>query len=355
MDPAPLARVRQRPRPIEEPPPIFTASQLLKEQEERARTMGSDLLPSGLYGFDWLLGGGLPTGEVIEFFGASGVGKTQLCLLASAAQALFTNGSVLYIDTSGQFSARRLMVLANAMASCGRLPRGSVEPRLQRQVKVLTTTTTLPDLCGELDALAEFLLRLRQDTAPAKVGGGAPTAGGGASTAGGGASTAGARAAPAEHEVAPADPFGWARDLRVIVVDSIFCACCGERVEEAETLAGAQLAMLGARLRDLARRHRLAVLVTNAARFESPSTRLGAPPTRARPPRPALGVAWSSTAHSRVFLRKSANGGRIVAQLVLHGLTSRQMPHTAVTEAKIYITFGPDGAVACAWSLSARQ
>ena len=239
------------------------------------------------------------------------------------------------------------MVLANAMASCGRLPRGSVEPRLQRQVKVLTTTTTLPDLCGELDALAEFLLRLRQDAAPAKVGGGAPTGGGGASTAG-------VRAAPAD-EVAPADPFGWARDLRVIVVDSIFCACCGERVEEAETLAGAQLAMLGARLRDLARRHRLAVLVTNAARFESPSTRLGAPPTRARPPRPALGVAWSSTAHSRVFLRKSANGGRIVAQLVLHGLTSRQMPHTAVTEAKIYITFGPDGALACAWSLSARQ
>ena len=97
MDAAPLARVGQRPRPIEEPPPIFTASQLLKEEEERARTMGSDVLPSGLYGFDWLLGGGLPTGEVIEFFGASGVGKTQLCLLASAAQALFTNGSVLYI------------------------------------------------------------------------------------------------------------------------------------------------------------------------------------------------------------------------------------------------------------------
>ena len=70
--------------------------------------MGTDLLPSGLYGLDWIFGGGLPTGEVIEFFGASGVGKSQLCLIASAAQALFTNGSVLYIDTSGQFSARRL-------------------------------------------------------------------------------------------------------------------------------------------------------------------------------------------------------------------------------------------------------
>ena len=79
------------------------------------------------------------------------------------------------------------------MASCGRLPRGSVEPRLQRQVRVLTTTT-LPDLLYELDALAEHLLRLHQDAAPAEVGGGAPTAS--------------VRAAPAEHEVAPADPFG---------------------------------------------------------------------------------------------------------------------------------------------------
>ena len=347
MDPALLARVRQRHRPIEEPPPIYSASQLLKEEEERARTMGTDLLPSGLYGLDWIFGGGLPTGEVIEFYGASGVGKSQLCLIASAAQALFTNGSALYIDTSGQFSARRLMVLANAMASCGRLPRGSVEPRLQRQVKVLTTTT-LPDLLDELDALAEHLLRLHQEAAPAEVGGGAPTAGGGAPTAS-------VRAAPAEHEVAPADPFGWVRNLRVVVVDSIFCACCGERVEEEETLAGATLARLGARLRDLARRHRLAVLVTNAARFESSSIRLGATPTHAFPPRPALGVAWSCTARSRVFMRKSAAGGRIVAQLVLHGLTSRQMPHTAVTEAKIYITFGPDGALACTWSLSARQ
>ena len=86
------------------------------------------------------------------------------------------------------------------MASCGRLPRGSVEPRLQRQVRVLTTTT-LPDLLYELDALAEHLLRLHQDAAPAEVGGRAPTAGGGAPTAS-------VRAAPAEHEVAPADPFG---------------------------------------------------------------------------------------------------------------------------------------------------
>jgi 2-C-methyl-D-erythritol 2,4-cyclodiphosphate synthase len=78
------------------------------------------------------------------------------------------------------------------------------------------------------------------------------------------------------------------RNLRVVVVDSIFCACCGERVEEEETLAGATLARLGARLRDLARRHRLAVLVTNAARFESSSIRLGATPTHAFPPRPGV-------------------------------------------------------------------
>ena len=89
------------------------------------------------------------------------------------------------------------MVLVNAMASHARLPRDSVEPRLQRQLRVLTATT-LPDLLCELDALAELLLRLRQDAAPAEVGGGAPTAGAGRCTCG-------ASKAPVDEVVAPAD------------------------------------------------------------------------------------------------------------------------------------------------------
>ena len=334
--PLPVRPVSARVRTASEaPPPIRSATQMRQDQLS-ARVNGDALLPTGLRGVDWLLGGGLATGEVTEIFGGPGVGKSQLCMLASASQALFTGRTALYIDTSGQFSAQRLFALANATATREGLSRDACKIRLSQRLRVLTTTT-LPDLLCQLDALDELL---RRGAAPAAVCGGAHTAG--------------AHMAPV-HEPGSIEA-EWARHLRVVVVDSVFSVCCGERVEEPDTVAGAQLARLGARLRDLAVRHRLAVLVTNAARFESTHIRHGdAPPTDARPPRPALGVAWSSTAHARVFLYKKANDDRTVVKLLQHGLTARAVPQTATLLASAFVQFGPDGTVTSERRLAARN
>jgi hypothetical protein len=150
----------------------------------------------------------------------------------------------------------------------------------------------------------------------------------------------------------------WARHLRLVVVDSVFSVCCGERVDEPDTLAGRQLARLGARLRDLAVRHRLAVLVTNAARFQSTLVRHGeaAPSRNASPPRPALGAAWLSTAHVRVLLHKKPPDVRwTVVQLHQHGLTARAVPQTAALLARVYVTFGSAGVVTSERRLSMRN
>ena len=84
-----------------------------------------------------------------------------------------------------------------------------------------------------------------------------------------------------------------------------------------------------------------------AHRFQSTFVRHGeaAPPRDAYPPRPALGVAWLSMAHVRVLLHKKPPDGRTVVQLLQHGLTARAVPQTEAVLARVYVTFGPGGAV----------
>jgi RecA/RadA recombinase len=64
-------------------------------------------LSSGSAALDVLLGGGFRTGEMVEVFGASGTGKTQLAL-QSAASAAAAGFSCAYVDTEGQFRPERL-------------------------------------------------------------------------------------------------------------------------------------------------------------------------------------------------------------------------------------------------------
>ncbi len=63
------------------------------------------LIPTGSRCLDTLLGGGVETGTVTQFYGSSGTGKTTICLmLAKNAAAI---GKVAYIDTEG-ISAERV-------------------------------------------------------------------------------------------------------------------------------------------------------------------------------------------------------------------------------------------------------
>ena len=61
---------------------------------------------------DAILGGGVSTGEITEFCGAPGVGKTQMCMqLACSAQIprefSGNEGECVYIDTEGSFTGER--------------------------------------------------------------------------------------------------------------------------------------------------------------------------------------------------------------------------------------------------------
>jgi len=58
---------------------------------------------------DFFLGGGIKCGEITEFSGPPGLGKTQICFqlaLSAALQNEASNG-VLYIDSEGAFSPKR--------------------------------------------------------------------------------------------------------------------------------------------------------------------------------------------------------------------------------------------------------
>ena len=88
-----------------------SAAQLM-ELEDR-----SPKLTTGVKGLDEMLGGGLKAGELYEFAGEFGTGKTQLChQLAVTVQLPEERGGLagkaVYIDTEGTFSPRRILSMA---------------------------------------------------------------------------------------------------------------------------------------------------------------------------------------------------------------------------------------------------
>lgn len=69
---------------------------------------------------DELLGGGVETGTVTEFFGEYGTGKTQLCMQLSVNVQLpkdkgGLNAKVIYIDAEGTFRWERIEAMAKAV------------------------------------------------------------------------------------------------------------------------------------------------------------------------------------------------------------------------------------------------
>lgn len=91
--------------------PFTTAWECFQMEKQRLTcTTGSRAI-------DDILGGGIKTKEVTEFAGKNGTGKTQLCLCLSVKAQLKPSegglgGEVLYFDTEGTFSAKRLYQIA---------------------------------------------------------------------------------------------------------------------------------------------------------------------------------------------------------------------------------------------------
>lgn len=65
------------------------------------------MLPTGCKPIDSLLGGGLVPKRINQFYGSSGTGKTNLCLQALVT-AINSGKKVVYVDTEGGFSQKRL-------------------------------------------------------------------------------------------------------------------------------------------------------------------------------------------------------------------------------------------------------
>ncbi len=92
----------------------ITAEELLEKRKEvgRITTMSKNL--------DSLIGGGIETQAITEFYGKFGSGKTQIChQLAVDVQLPFDkgglNGAALYIDTENTFRPERIMAMAEGV------------------------------------------------------------------------------------------------------------------------------------------------------------------------------------------------------------------------------------------------
>lgn len=92
---------------------VFTADELYKEEQEEKR------LTTGSRALDRLLGGGVRSKVLTEFYGKFGSSKTQMCLtMCVTAQDSIANGGlegeVIYIDTENSFRGTRLTEIAEA-------------------------------------------------------------------------------------------------------------------------------------------------------------------------------------------------------------------------------------------------
>jgi len=66
------------------------------------------MLSTGLQKLDEFLSGGIPNGLIVDIFGGSGTGKTQL-LIQLCINSIKNGGNVLYLDTTGGFRPERIL------------------------------------------------------------------------------------------------------------------------------------------------------------------------------------------------------------------------------------------------------
>ncbi|AHC51091.1 DNA repair and recombination protein RadA [Sulfolobus acidocaldarius SUSAZ] len=109
--------------------PQTTAQRIIKEAREaldirfktalevKKERMNTKKITTGSQALDGLLGGGIETRTMTEFFGEFGSGKTQLCHQISISVQLpqekgGLNGKAVYIDTEGTFRWERIEAMA---------------------------------------------------------------------------------------------------------------------------------------------------------------------------------------------------------------------------------------------------
>ncbi|XP_014128216.2 DNA repair protein RAD51 homolog 4 isoform X3 [Zonotrichia albicollis] len=198
------------------------------------------ILPTGSPSLDQLLDSGLYTGEVMELMGAPGTGKTQVCLGIAASVSLGLKQHVLFLDSTGGFTASRLYQMLQAHTE-------DEEEQLEALQRVQVQRVF--NIYEVLRALQELRDHLSQQVL---------------------------------SSVGP---------LKVVVLDSVSAVIyplLGGRQSEGLAL----MMQLSRELKTLAREFSLAVVVTNQVTRDSSSGSL----------KPALGRSWSFVPSTRVLL-----------------------------------------------------
>lgn len=64
------------------------------------------------FSLDDMMGGGIPTSQVLEVYGKAGAGKTQLCMHITVNGILKNHCNAIYVDTQNSFSPQRISEIA---------------------------------------------------------------------------------------------------------------------------------------------------------------------------------------------------------------------------------------------------
>ena len=243
-----------------------------------------NFLPTGCDGVDDLLGGGLRQGQVTELTGEAGTGKTQLCLSAAASAAALGH-RVVYVDTGGGFSSARIKEFHRGFVTAD-ADTSEVEQHLALTLDLITVVR-VHDVMHAFKVLEELGLGLLGDPGVKGDGG-------------------------LEGE---ADSAMIGREMGLLVVDSL-SSLLSPTLTRLHHQGYTTMASVASLLRSLAPVHNCAVLYTNhtvsaggmggdggggggergGAGGSGPSVK------------PALGIRWTSTPHSRLCLSRDGGG-----------------------------------------------
>jgi len=149
-----------------------SAAELLEEERTRGRVF------TFCEALDDALGGGVSSGEITEFCGCPGIGKTQLatqlCVSTQTPEAFNgLEGEAVYVDTEGSFMAERAMDMASALVEyLGKMtaltPEDGGKREMEEAMKTFTPEKILrgihlfrchevTELLAVLETLGEFI------------------------------------------------------------------------------------------------------------------------------------------------------------------------------------------------------
>ncbi|XP_028938249.1 DNA repair protein RAD51 homolog 4 isoform X1 [Ornithorhynchus anatinus] len=240
--------------------------------EELAETTA--ILPTGLPGLDRLLDSGLYTGEVAELTGAPGSGKTQVCLCAAASVAHGLGRNVLFLDSTGGFTAARLLQLLRARTRDEEEQAGALRRiRVERSFDAFGVLDALQDLRGSFS-------RQRSERCSARS----------------------KRLTDTDVVIVRHTGTGAPGPVKMLVLDSV-SAVISPLLGGRQSEGLAVMTQLARELKTLAREFGLAVVVTNHLTRDRETGRS----------RPGLGRSWSFVPSTRVVLEGA--GPRRTARL----------------------------------------